>query len=509
MKSSSTLVFFLTLLTFVLAAAHFVDPGTAPFSWDIQFLQHHVQNALNTGSVPLRSLDSTRGIAYGPQAVWMYWLVRHVTSAPAAGIAVHMMTFGTAFIMLHLAMRKLYGGERALWSTLLALSSPFLFFYMRFAWDNTLLVPASALVVLGFAWLEQPQRLRRFEPLPWLLIGLGNGIALNTHPMALPLFLASLATIGQFARRHTVSRHEWVWGGSLFLGPVVIILAPYLISLFASMNGGPSAHFAPRIAYFGDHLLRAFQHISAWGMDYFWDRNPVALTRDWPDFLTALIGKDYLGHLLRLICFVFLLHNSDHLVHTLARWMLGFMLVYYSFFHVSIDPHYYQAAWWIAFVLVADTLYHLAGGLSVAMRTLVAAVIFLNIVYIGTSLAVLGRDGGTRGVVFGATYTNQRKLAGELCADMDARQVTEAAVDCSQISFGLDSLKYFSHTLPACRGKHFTLYRADGPPVYAEKPGYLDYLVTYGDETPTSAWLKWQKSPPPERAWPRGVVEGP
>jgi len=172
--------------------ARFLFLGDTLFIADEAKIQLIITDHMNAGTIPLFGLGgSSLPAPYGAFALWVYGAVRLVTDHPYALVFSHLVFHALGFGLFFWSLKMLYNKTVASWSLLLAASSPFLFFYSRFPWDNTLLVFSSSLVLLGVAKFESDRkRDRPFSYLPWTIAAIGIGIGINTHLMIGPVAIA-------------------------------------------------------------------------------------------------------------------------------------------------------------------------------------------------------------------------------------------------------------------------------------------------------------------------------
>ena len=144
-----------------------------------QHLSHH--------SLPTHALRGTKGVVYGPTALWLYLPVRLFTDSVPWIVGYHALLQCLGFLLLFLTLRSLFALRVALWTLGLVVASPYLFFYARLPWDNTFLVLLVPLILLWLARLgKQVSRIGS-----WVGLGFTCGLVFNLHLMALPVILAA------------------------------------------------------------------------------------------------------------------------------------------------------------------------------------------------------------------------------------------------------------------------------------------------------------------------------
>src|SRR3989344_2208041 len=140
----------------LLIAIRFLYLGTSPFISDEPKFQLLIDEHFAQKTFPLQSFrGSSLPIHYGPTAVWFYALLRFFTADPLAIAFYHTIFFCLAFVFFYFGTKKLYGEIPAAWSLALAASSPYLFYYSRHPWDNTLLIPLTAIIFWGISDLSK------------------------------------------------------------------------------------------------------------------------------------------------------------------------------------------------------------------------------------------------------------------------------------------------------------------------------------------------------------------
>jgi hypothetical protein len=205
--------------------------------------------------------------------------VRLFTADVTAILAWHAALFAVALGLLFLALKRESGVRPALFATVLAASSPYLFFYARLAWDNTFQVPETALLVWLIAGLQRGEPVR-----PWRagLIGLTCGLLFTTHLMSAPVVGASALLFVGWS--HWRARLAAV---ALYAAGFAAVAAVYVIKVIAPVHGARPV-LSGAAAAAGQTLLWSWRFLSSRGMDYFFEGNlPFRWTRFDPAWVLA------------------------------------------------------------------------------------------------------------------------------------------------------------------------------------------------------------------------------
>lgn len=254
-KSFILLIVFLILL----GAVPLLWPGDAPWINDEPRLIQMAMDCKSAGTWPIHGIMGSRGIIYGPFPLWIYTALLHVTDdlVDLVRIRAFLVTLVTAISIAWIASccKLLTPAAGAL-----ALLSPCLWLYSRQLWDNTFLIPLSALSAAAYISFCARQAAWNF----WTA-GLALTFMLLTHLMS-AAWIAPFLAHGIWFHRQWIRRHAAAAASCAAVA--VLISWPYLSFLFEMPHARlPQAEFSPWAGwvfpFFGGRFF------SAHGLDYF------------------------------------------------------------------------------------------------------------------------------------------------------------------------------------------------------------------------------------------------
>lgn len=429
-------------------------PGDVPFMGDEAGLMSLAAEGAGHG------LLGSRGVVYGPFAVWVYRALLWVTHDLAVVVLLRTLLFflgcGVSIVWLAETIPALFAPIGAL-----ALLSTYGWFYARGLWDNTFLIPLSWVTVASYASFGK-------APRPWKLALAGAGCAgmLLTHLMCLPL-IAALAL--HAAWRHgkwLKARAPGVAAGLLVLGAAC---APYLSELAAGPRPAPpspalSAWQGWVFPWLGGRMF------SAWGLEYFfgegwswgWARPAAWLSMAsiplmWVGLAASLRERRDEGFHLALVGLI----------------TLCFQSVFYGTLRLYRHPHYYDPGWPLYF-------YFVWRALSLAPRwPVLAAAQLVSAAVLAFTIRDVHVYGGTRSRRYGPTLDNQLDIARALAA-----YHPESPLSTRTLHYGL-----FPETIP-------TLQRLYG--LHATESGPRRPLaIVYAEDDPRSGRVAVVVGPSP------------
>ena len=214
----------LTAIAGFMTVYRFYAPDITPFTVDEPLTQLLIDEHLGRGTIPLHGLWGSRALC-GPAPTWMFMLLRLFTASTDAIVLFHAFLFTVGIALALLTIWKHFGPRSVLWLWALVASSPVLFFYSRFPWDNTFQIVFGGVLIF---WLSS-----LFDRKPTLVDGVGTGMVagllLNTHLMAIPLLVAIALTRSKEMKQ----RRFWI---AQVLGFSAVV-APYLVGLDPDTSG--------------------------------------------------------------------------------------------------------------------------------------------------------------------------------------------------------------------------------------------------------------------------------
>jgi hypothetical protein len=473
-------------------------PGDAPWINDEPRFVHDAIVSIQTGHLATESLPGHLGVTYGPMAIWFYAsLLRFIHDL--AHLVVARVVICHACTTVGLAW--IASQSRRLHPILapVAILSPYSWFYSRLLWDNTLLIPLSAITAAAYVAFSVEPRVWKL----WVAV-LGSTSMTLIHLMCAPLLIAMAGHFAMFHRRWTV-RH---WRALVILGAAaVIITSPYLVQLWkdaacehraayltTSVPAPPSARgvYGPGGWLFPLLGGRVF---SGWGIDYFFGERWWS-SADWPRALGQLvrcagllsasaIALVWIGAALTVSRLRRATRPYDANFH-LDFIALASILVYWllcGIAEIKEHPHYYSGLWIAYFYLLwsalsaplqRPTIARIAQRFAAAGACLYGA----SLAVLTTFLVVsLHHSGGNRYIHYGSTLHNQIDIA---------RALSRYAAD-SPLRVDVRNYLLFPHALAELRD----LY---GPPTTPEAPR-RSLRIRYLHETSDDGWVVLDASP--------------
>ena len=401
----------LALLLVLFGAFRLVWLGDAPFINDEPRLLGLALEANRTGALASRGIMGSRGVQYGPFAVWFYQAALKITHDPVAlvGIRAFLVTLVTGLSLFWIArlLPRLVAPLGAL-----AFLSPYLWFYSRQLWDNSFCIPLSALAFASYlAFTARPRA--------WVLVvtALSLTFMFLTHLMSLAVILPIL---GHFVwvHRKWIVRRWWV-AGLLAAGAFLLSWGYISYLLGAPFKPPPAAEQGSGWLF----PLLGGRTFSVVGLDYFlgknWTAGAVLGAKD--ASRAAVVLASALSYLLvwagivlcaRQVLLVFRKKiegevGADLFFHAslLSLAVLASQALLFGLAGTSGHPHYYNATWIFCFFFLwaalSDPVWRGWGRAAGAALGAVLALALFDFAL------VIHARGGTRGVHYGPTIANQ------------------------------------------------------------------------------------------------------
>ena len=455
----------LATLIGVLALLRFWDLPSAPFISDEPIFQMMVDQHLSQHTLPRHALVGNKGVVYGPTALWLYMPIRLFTDSVPLIVAFHALFQCLGFLLLFLAIRSSVSRKVALWTLVLVVASPYLFFYARLPWDNTFFVFLVPLVLFFLTRIED----RSARIGSWIGLGFACGLVFNLHLMALPVVLAAWAVVLPHVWR---GRRAWrVWVGFSAAGLTMLgTMAPYLYELLRSGLHGSQmtltteglTHALPKT------FLGTGTYLSSQGMNYFLDQTMSLVQRS----LGPLLWASALAWVVRLLGWGALAWTLLRLFASLARrrskdpmpivvrygvTFFVFLLVYYYLVRpYPFHPHYFMSAFWLVPFFAAWSMLQFPRPLRRGLQVVTLALVAANITFVITAHAQIVRHGGTRGMHYGSIPSEIRRCTLEICQRARREGKAYVAIDLTQgPTFQDESFKWYAAHLPECSGIGF------------------------------------------------------
>ncbi len=417
----------LAVLLVLLGAARFVWLGDAPFINDEPRLLGMALEANRTGALAAQGLMGSRGVRYGPFAVWFYQAALLLTHDPVALVAIRafLVTLVTGLSLVWIArlLPRLAAPLGAL-----AFLSPYLWFYSRQLWDNNFCIPLSALAFASYlAFTARP----RVWPLAVTTLSLT--FLFLTHLMSLAVILPILGHFG-WVHRKWIARRWWV---VLLLGAGALLVSwGYLSYLLGAEFKPPPPEEAGSGWLFPLLGGRTFSGI---GLDYFLGKNWTA-GAVLGGAIRSQAGAVVLSALSYLLVWVGIVlcawrvfqslraktaEKRDLFFHAslVSLAVLALQVLVFGLAGTSGHPHYYNATWIFCFFFLwaalSDPLlrgWGRAAGLALGVVLALGLFDFALVIHV---------RGGTRGVHYGPTLANQVEVVKKIAA-----YTPDSNVDC-------------------------------------------------------------------------------
>jgi len=458
-------------------ATRFADRDLVSYVLDEPQLQDAAARDAATGRwASISPLRGTRGLRYGPAAMWFYTAVHRVAGPrPEAGILAAGLFLTGAMVVLAWALARRSQAPPLVFAVGLwmAAASPFAFLWARQGWDNPLLAGFAALVVAVLA-RNGPIRAGTAA-----LAGVLVGLALNTHLMAIPLAVAVVAVLG-------TERSDWrgrlVRVGAMALAAAVLI-APYKWALLrepAVAVPPTTMGVAGRVGRALAALVTPFGQSAGVGLEYFFDGEWSRFTAERAmGAVLAAVGPAVaavvtVGALLGLLLGLRRGPVGEQRVARLGLWTWGLHAAFLGLLALPPEPHYQQPVVWVPVAGWALLVGRAWPERRRAGAVLAAVAVGIGLWGVGVQRSWMGwirSQGGTRGIHYGLPLGVQRHALAEACA----AQTPGIALELQVLVFP-ESLRSLAHTEPGCRERRVEVCGARCPPL---PPGWSVATLRY------------------------------
>lgn len=385
-------------------------PSDAPWINDEPQLIFNAMKYNIEGRLAPHGLEGNLRVRYGPLPTWFYQAAVAFSHEPAQWVLMRAALFTaiTALSLMWLA-RSLGWWP---WFVPVVLASPYLWFYARLLWDNSFLIPLSALAIASYAaLLARPHRFA----LAAFVLSLGSLPLVHLMCVALvvPIAIHFAATQWRTLRRFSITfaaaAAAWVAMAWSYLG---YLADTKLGSASVSAAGLDGWWFS----------LWGGRFLTAWGFDYFFDGDWIADYPGWPrPFLRALVWLSMAGILLVWSGMILAMVRTARAIRnrplrtpatnlcTLCLAVIVAQTLLNGITRSYGHPHYYNGTW-IAFVVLAwsavEALRHLRFA-PAALASYGAAVAVVTLFII----ARIHETAGTRGDHYGPVLAEQTRVA--------------------------------------------------------------------------------------------------
>ncbi len=444
----------LILLLIGLGIVPLLWPGDAPWIDDEAQLMHMALHSKNTGEIATHGLTGTRGAVYGPFPTWIYTLLLHLSNdiVEIVRLRAALVTLLTALAIFWIALncsalRPSVGA--------LALLSPYLWFYSRNLWDNSFLIPLSALLVAAYiSFCAKPAVWKSW------IIGICVAFMVLTHFMCVALIVPILAHI-VWLHRQWIRGHVWTLGAQFAL--ISILSERYVMYVRSHAGfavkipdvsgwpgwifpflGGRFFSFYGVDYFFGENWFSSTTPASSIGILLFglftwcalalvWVGMGMAVMRVWRHFRSNVESKPFHGDADFHLSFL-------SLAVTVSQCLLnGWMRTY-------THPHFFNTTWicfyyffWTAFSnLPRERLWR--AGRFLYVLAMAACLGFL--------ISSIHRTGGNQQIHYGPALQAQINIVRKLNAYHEESQISAQVLNSTVYEHSLNALGQFYATPP-------------------------------------------------------------
>lgn len=397
----------------VTAAFRLLWPKDTSFLLDQAILIDRALTDNATHTLTTFGLRGTRGLDYGPLAIWLYRVLLFIKTDLVTLVVVRtaLVTSITAASLFWLARLCPFLVPEV---AIVPLLSPYLYYFARDPWDNSLMIP---MVVLAFTAYYAFHLQRK----PWqlLIVALCLAGCFLTHLMSLAL-TATLGLHFLVYHRDWARRHLGTLAGIVVL--TLAVMAPYLGHLAHHwQQAGPPP--TGRMAAVGFSFCGAVQ-FTAIGFERY-------LGKQWfasPDSPPAVNAISAVVTFLTALAYVFSWYGLWVAVKRLrsrsplrdARYHLCWLAAVGFAFHFLLNcamhlfsyPHYYNGVWIIFLMLVwlgVTQLWQSRPGRAAFFAY--SASLAISLAHVALQIHT---NGGSRELSYGPTLGNWIELAREL-----------------------------------------------------------------------------------------------
>jgi hypothetical protein len=372
-------------------------------------------------------LKGTHGIRYGPLAIWLDQIMLGMTSDPITMTAVRTILFAlmTGFSLLW--MSRILNVTP--WLAVVTMLSPWIYYYTRELWDNSVSMPFCALSFVAYG-----DFLARKRAWSLCLAFLATALMTLVHVTSAPFIAAMVLHLVIFEFRWVI---KFFWPLATTIAILMLISMPWL-HYFLAFHGAGVPEYASRWHGWVFPLFGA-QHITAWNLGYFlefsWRHiHPAALRYGF----TIARGISLIGFV---ACWIGLIMTMPWVRDAIRRpagaspvahiCLVGwgtfvFQILFDGIEHVSGHPHYNNSTW-IVYVMFAwlalDAIPKWLGSQNIVGR-LVLPVYAASLLFSTLVVAYeIVHNGGSRGDRYSAVLSNQLEVAREIAQYSEASPI--------------------------------------------------------------------------------------
>ncbi|HEY5377239.1 MAG TPA: hypothetical protein VIK01_26350 [Polyangiaceae bacterium] len=464
-----------------------LSPGDTQWIHDEPRFLARAAEMVHGGGISGEGFRGSIGLTYGPVAIWIFAGLMRVSNdlvtIAALRTALFDVLLAIGLIWLTACARRL----RPIAAPILLLS-PYAWLYARQIWDNTWLIPLGTLALAAHVSFDRsPARYKAW------VTGLALVLGLLIHPMFVP-FVAAVGI-------HSFSKHRKWWRQHPYTAAAMaavslLIALPWLVASFNLLTGHADAVVAaappalqppkdPHQPWYASSIfgLLGGRVFSASGLEYF-------LEPGWTNGSALLSAAVLASVLVFVLVWVGVVRSmlrvraaggfraagelgAGHTLDVVCLYAFGIQWLFLAVLGRHTHPHYYNGLWicygYFLWSAVSEPLS--TPGLTKLFR---AGSFALAAVLAFTTFSVasrLHRLGGTRGIHFGATLSNQ----------IDVAHVLGRSGPDAPLTVDVANWLMFPHALTVLR----QLVNAPGVPGGSREP----LRVHYRDPDPNSGWI--------------------
>lgn len=395
--------------------------GDSSFINDEALILNLALKANQNGDFFTLGLMGTKGFQYGPVPIWFYRALLFVTQN------IYFLALIKTFLVFCANSIGIYYFFRLLpsWNqhtVVLILFSPFLWFYNRNLWDNSLNI---TITLWGFVAYFNFFKTRQFH---WFALTLLCLVAaFQVHLMSLPFIAAITFHLMVFCHRDLINHWKLLL---IVVLCAAFFMKDYMLYLITVPKSSSVSHFTGSLKSFSFPIYGG-QFFSLHGFQYFVGKkwfSPI------PDFLLSTTGWIIFLPLFGIFKSIQIFYKKfkfksqyaldDHLALVCLIWFVAFISLSYLN-GLSSNPHYYNSSWFLYFVFLnlgLNALWNRAW-----MKKLFFAHSVTMFIALFSILILLHFRQGTRSLHYGPTLKNQVEVATQINTYDSADQWTSKA----------------------------------------------------------------------------------
>jgi hypothetical protein len=387
--------------TIFLIILRFIFPGDVSFIQDEANFLKTALKANQAGEWFTLGFEGARGIKYGPVAIYYFRVLISLTKNVLfiSLLNTFFITTLTLFSLSKIATYSTYKRKNLL---LVAFASPYLWFYSRMIWDNSLNI---ALIGLALSYYLEFYKSNRLRPLAFSLLLMN--LSIQIHLMSLCILIPVIFHM-MLRKREALYRSKKTVFALLILN--IAILSPYLsylvpqyLSLAHKSTSRPFKSFY--LPMLGSRIFTTFD------FSYFLGRKwqltfPVELLRY---VVVALNSITWLAYFLSIR--TIFKSAKDRLVEPfleLSLFIIIFQMILYYTQGTYGHPHYYVISWIPHLILIVNAIE------SLKSKTLGNLYMFSSICSLMIIVVHVHYNMGSRSHRYGPTLENQIAVAKKL-----------------------------------------------------------------------------------------------